>query len=123
MAPSSLDTMTIREDTLFDPPLRTDEAGPLNLGEERGVVASFDPAFPLTESKPGSPKVAPLVALAVVSLVLFAGGVFGGLNAATDNSGSFLTAKAISWMLCVIGAVGVIAAMYLLLRLLDRDDD
>jgi lysozyme len=122
---SALDTMTIREDTLFDPPptMVGPESAPFNLKDGGGVVASFDPAFPLETAKPGSTKAAPLAALAVGSLVLFAGGVFGGLNAASDNSGALLTAKAISWMLCVIGAVGVIAAMYLLLRLLDRDDD
>jgi hypothetical protein len=90
--------------------------------DDRGVVASFDPALPL-DSKPGSTKAAPLLVLAVVSLVFFAGGVFGGLNAATDTSGAFLTAKAISWMLCVVGAVGFVVAAYFLLRLLDAPED
>ena len=123
--PPERDTMSLDPDTLFaHPPVFANEA-PWSLGEreqDRGVVASYDPAFPL-DAKPGSTKAAPLLVLAVVSLVLFAGGVFGGLNAASDTSGSLLTAKAISWMLCVVGAVGFVVAAYLLLRQLDAGDE
>jgi lysozyme len=107
---------------LFDT-VPAQESAPWTLGasEDRGLVTSFDPAFSL-DTKPGSAKAAPLLVLAVVSLVVFAGGVFGGLNAAGDPTGSLLTAKAISWVLCVLGAVGFVAAAYLLLRLIDAND-
>ena len=125
-APADSDSITLDRDTLFDAPPapQTQSNAPwnLSLSEDRGVVSSFEPALPL-DAKPGSTKAAPLAVLAVVSLVFFAGGVFGGLNAASDTSGAFLTAKAISWMLCVVGAVGFVIAAYLLLRLLDAPED
>ena len=87
-------------------------------GEQpRGVVASFDPAFPL-DAPPEPGKIAPLMLLAVVGLGLFAGGVFLGVIAAPGAAGQ----TTIGWIMGLLGLGGFGAAAYLLLRRLDNGD-
>ena len=91
-------------------PVRIDEIN----GAEPAVARS---------AKPRRRRAAPLLVGGSVSLVVFAGGVFGGLNAVPDATGTILTVRAVSWALCVIGAVGLVVYAYRLLRLLDVADE
>jgi lysozyme len=112
-------------ETLFDRPLRDKPpAWGARLDEEhaRGVVASFDPAFPL-DSRRDTGRIVPLLLLALVGLVFFAGGVFWGFSAAPDSAGGLPTAKAIGWLMGVVGVTCFGAAAYLLLRRLDTGDE
>ena len=95
---------------------------PLDEARAQGVVASFDPAFPLDQTRDGG-RIVPLILLALVGLVFFAGGVFWGFSAAPDSAGGLPTAKAIGWALGLAGVACFGAAAYLLLRRLDADDE
>ncbi len=84
------------------------------------VVSSFDPAFALdAERDPG--KIVPLLLLALVGLVFFAGGVFWGFGA-VPGSASVATARLVGWAMGLVGVACFGAAAYLLLRRLDIED-
>ena len=112
-------------ETLFDRPLSDAPpawGAPLDETRAQGVVASFDPAFPLDRT-PDAGKIVPLFLLALVGLVFFAGGVFWGFSAAPDSAGGLPTAKAVGWIMGLIGVGCFGAAAYLLLRRLDAGDE
>jgi lysozyme len=89
--------------------------------EEPKVVSSFDPAYPLDAARePG--KILPLLLLALVGLVFFAGGVFWGFSAVPGSAGQ-ATATLIAWGMGLVGVTCFGGAAYLLLRRLDVGDE
>jgi lysozyme len=97
------------------------EAAPVPRASAPRSVASFeaeDETYGVDKR-----RLVPLLAAGGVSLVLFAGGVFGGLTAVADHAAHPFPGKVISWLLCLLGAVGFVAAAYLLLRLIDGEED
>ncbi len=85
------------------------------------VVSSFDPAF-TDETERDAGKAVPLLLLALVGLVFFAGGVFWGFSAVPGSPG-VTTARLIGWGMGLVGVACFGAAAYLLLRRLDIGDD
>lgn len=86
------------------------------------VVSSFDPAYPL-DAAPEPGKIFPLLLLALVGLVFFAGGVFWGFSAVPGSAGQ-ATATVMAWGMGLVGVTCFGAAAYLLLRRLDvRGED
>jgi hypothetical protein len=85
------------------------------------IVSSFDPAFPL-DPAPKADKIVPLLLLALVGLVFFAGGVFWGFSATPGSAGA-PTAKLMAWGMGLVGVACFGAAAYLLLRRLDIGDE
>jgi len=85
------------------------------------VVSSFDPGYAL-DTASDSGKTLPLVLLALVGLIFFAGGVFWGFSAA-PGSANLATARLMAWGMGLIGVTCFGAAAYLLLRRLDVGDE
>ncbi len=87
-----------------------------------GIIENFDHEFVLERAEPNFSG-APLVGLGLLGLVVFAGGVFWGLNAAPDQAGGMPVAQTFGWVLGVVGIICASIAAYGLLRRLGGDDE
>jgi len=85
-------------------------------------IENFDPEFALERTESNFTG-APLVGLGLIGLVVFAGGVFWGLNAAPDQAGGMPVAKTVGWVLGVLGVICFGIAAYGLLRRLGGDEE
>ena len=97
------------------------EAPAIEEARAESVVSSFDPAYPL-DAAPERGKMLPLVLLALVGLVFFAGGIFWGVSATPGSTGVAM-ARLIAWGMGLVGVTCFGAAAYLLLRRLDIGDE
>jgi lysozyme len=86
------------------------------------IIENFDREFAL-ERIDSNFTGAPLVGLGLIGLVVFAGGVFWGLNAAPDQAGGMPVAKTVGWVLGVLGVICFGIAAYGLLRRLGGDEE